>query len=386
MKCNNNRDKGCSLLEKLDNYTVIDFETTGRYINSCKIIEMSAVRVRDNEIEGVYTTFVNPEEPIPDEIVRLTGITDEMVEPAPTIKECIEEFIEFIGEDILIGHNISSFDSNILYDNALSSIGVKVQNDYVDTLNFVKRCGIDLSNYKLTTIQEYFDITNDSQHRSLSDCVATHECYQKMKPLFSCNAYVPKASGKTSAVNRKSFYNNDTQNILMLKGLLTGITCDNVLTKDEVMALRSWVDNNRQLSGTYPFDVVIEEIEKALMDGVLEKHELEYMLDVFKSLLDPVESFSENCSCSDISLSGKIVCLTGEFEKFDSRADVEKYLEEKGAIIKNSVIKSLDYLIVGGCGSGNWSCGNYGNKVKKVLEMQKKGSDVKIIKEEELMA
>ena len=229
--CNNDRDKGCSLLEKLDNYTVIDFETTGRYINSCKIIEMSAVRVRNNEIESVYTTLVNPEEPIPDEIVSLTGITDEMVEPAPTIKECIGEFIDFIGEDILIGHNIASFDSNILYDNALDSIGIKVQNNYIDTLNFVKHCRIELSNYKLTTIQEYFDITNDAQHRSLSDCVATHECYQKMKPLFSCNAYFNKSSGKTSAVNRKSIYSNDTQNIIMLKGLLTGITCDNVLPK-----------------------------------------------------------------------------------------------------------------------------------------------------------
>lgn len=381
MSYSNDREKGCSILEKLDNYTVIDLETTGFNVCECEIIEMSAVRVRNNQIVDTYTTLVNPQEKITNEVVALTGITNEMVETAPTIYECIEDFIVFIGNDILLGHNIASFDSNILYDNALYTINYKLENDYLDTLRFIKYCNLELPNYKLTTLQEHLGVINEAQHRSLSDCIATHECYQKMKPLFMPTSIKkPKATAKSSTY----MYSSDTQNIIMLKGLLTGITCDDMLTESEVLSLHSWVNNNRQLAGTYPFDVVISEIDKALEDGILEKHELDMMLEIFKSLLDPVESFSEKCDCSDIDFSGKLVCLTGEFENFNSKGEAEKYLERKGAIIKKSVIKKLDYLIVGGCGNSNWSCGNYGNKVKKALELQFEGCELRILKEDEI--
>lgn len=373
------REKGRSLLKKIDDYTVIDLETTGRYVNSCNIIEMSAVRVRNNQIVDTYTTLVNPLEKIPYEITELTGITDEMVETAPTIYECIEDFIVFLGDDILLGHNIATFDSTILYDNALYTIDYKLKNDFLDTLRYIKHCGLELPNYKLTTLQKHFGVVNDAQHRSLSDCIATHECYQKMKPLLT-----KETTSTTKSANKSFAHSADTQTIIMLKGILTGITCDDVLTENEVLSLQSWVNKNRQLAGTYPFDMVISEIDKALEDGVLEKHELDKMLGVFKSLLDPVESFSDNSDCSDIDFSGKTVCLTGEFEKFDSKEEAEECLENKGAIIKKSVIKKLDYLIVGGRGNANWSCGNYGNKVKKAMELQFEGSNLKILKEDEI--
>lgn len=154
------------------------------------------------------------------------------------------------------------------------------------------------------------------------------------------------------------------------------------------MSLKNWVDNNRQLEGHYPFDFVLSEIDKALEDGVLEQAELDHMLQVFSDVLDPVENFSEKTeeASTAISFDGKSVCLTGEFVHFEQRTELENILAGKGAIIKKSVIKALDYLIVGGNGSENWSCGNYGTKVKRALELQEKGSQIKILKEEELMA
>ena len=99
------RNKGKSLLIKADNYTVVDIETTGLSIYDSEIIELSAIRVRDNVITDTFTTLVRPQSYIPFNIVTLTGITNEMVENAPTIDVAIQKFLDFIGDDILLGHN-----------------------------------------------------------------------------------------------------------------------------------------------------------------------------------------------------------------------------------------------------------------------------------------
>ncbi len=383
-----NRLKGKSVLNDLSDYVVIDLETTGFNVNDCSIIELAAVRVRNNQIVDTYDTFVNPEERIPRAVTELTGITNDMVSSAPTIEACLPEFLDFIGKDILLGHNIASFDTSILYDNAMELFGRPLQNDYLDTLHYARHCELDVPNYKLETIQDYLNVVNEGQHRAVYDCIATHECYQKLKPLFI--GIKQKASGNSAPRNRRQWtrFSEDTQSLNLLKGLLLGVTCDNVLTEAEVMSLKNWVDNNRQLEGHYPFDFVLSEIDKALEDGVLEQAELDHMLQVFSDVLDPVENFSEKTeeASTAISFDGKSVCLTGEFVHFEQRTELENILAGKGAIIKKSVIKALDYLIVGGNGSENWSCGNYGTKVKRALELQEKGSQIKILKEEELMA
>lgn len=368
---NYSRKKGKSLLEKADNYTVIDIETTGTYVTDCEVIELSAIRVRDNQPIEKYTTLVNPKENIPEEIIELTGITNEMVKDAPTLSECLESFLDFIGDDILLGHNIVAFDSNILYDEAEFYLERIVSNDMIDTLRFSRHCDIDVPNHKLKTLQDYFGVVNDAQHRALSDCLATHECYQKMKSLIKIKQKKPYCGIADS-----------TKNLIALKELLSDASLDGKITKSEVFSLKSWLDSNQNLAGNYPFDIVFKSIEKVLEDGVLEQEELEELFDIFQEVLDPVNAVAK-CDDSHIDFSEKKICLSGEFEFFSSKAEVESLLIAKGAEIKKSVVKSLDYLIVGGKGSDAWSSGNYGTKVKKALEWNEKGSAIQILREED---
>ena len=135
-----NREKGATIYESLSDYVVIDLETTDVYVTTCSVIELSAIRVRNNEICETFSTLVNPEEKIPEEVTQLTGITDSMVKDAPTLKECLPAFLEFLGDDVLLGHNIVSFDVNILYDAAEGLFGKKIQNDCLDTLYYSRRC------------------------------------------------------------------------------------------------------------------------------------------------------------------------------------------------------------------------------------------------------
>ena len=110
----------------------------------------------------------------------MTGITNEMVRDAASISGAISEFIDFIGDDVLVGHNVH-FDINFLYDVALSELSHVLGNDFVDTLRISRRLLKDSRDHKLDTIAEHYKIAPRNLHRSLSDCELTSECYLQMK-------------------------------------------------------------------------------------------------------------------------------------------------------------------------------------------------------------
>lgn len=177
-------EKGENLRIKTDNYTFIDLETTGKYVGYCEIIEMSAVRVRDNKVTDTFSTLIKPEKSIPAKITEKTGITDDMVADAPDIREKLPEFLEFVGDDIVVGHNIASFDSSLIYDLCLE-FGLKPFANYmVDTLHYAHCCDIDVPDYKLTTLTKYFGIEHDA-HRALNDCLANVKVYEKLKEKYT---------------------------------------------------------------------------------------------------------------------------------------------------------------------------------------------------------
>ena len=163
-------------------YTVIDLETTGLSPASDSIIEFAAVKIRDSLVVDQYSTLINPETPICREITMLTGITDEMLQGAPLIETVLPECIQFIGQDILIGHNIH-FDLSFLRP-AAHALGLPLDNDYIDTLQLSRRLCPELENYKLCSLQRHFGVKNPEAHRALSDCLCTHGCYQKLRELL----------------------------------------------------------------------------------------------------------------------------------------------------------------------------------------------------------
>lgn len=174
-----------SISRKVSDYTVIDIETTGF---SGEIIELAALKVRNDIVVADYSTLIKPESDIETKIVNLTGITNEMVSSAPTISEKLQEFLDFIDDDIVVGHNVGGFDIKMIND-ACHSIGIEpMNNSYIDTLNYSRHCDIYVENHKLPTLANYFGITYDA-HRALNDCEATHLLYQQIRDMYDEKIY-----------------------------------------------------------------------------------------------------------------------------------------------------------------------------------------------------
>ncbi len=178
------RNKGNRLNQYVKDYVVFDLETTGINQERDAIIEISAIKVSGSVVQGNYSTLVNPRRYIPAGATAVNGITDEMVADAPDIEVAIAGFIEFIGNDILVGHNIHTFDTNFAYDAAFMSLGKEMNNDYIDTLYMARKCLPQLSHHKLTDVSKHFRIETKGAHRALNDCIMNQRCYEEMGKIM----------------------------------------------------------------------------------------------------------------------------------------------------------------------------------------------------------
>lgn len=161
-----------------DDYVVLDIETTGLATYS-EIIEIAAVRVRNNVIADQFEAFVKPLRSIPQKITLITGITNKMVENAEPIEKVLADFHGFVGNDVLIGHNIKSFDMRIINAQA-AKCGIDFSNELVDTLLMARRL-LPIEKKSLADVCAYYNVVNNTAHRALSDVLATNECYQHLK-------------------------------------------------------------------------------------------------------------------------------------------------------------------------------------------------------------
>ncbi|WOV84702.1 exonuclease domain-containing protein [Sporosarcina jeotgali] len=157
-------------------YVVLDFETTGLRAGADKIIQIGAIRYFNHWKDEEMDALINPQRYISPTITRITGISNEMVEEAPTIDEKIEELIEFIGELPIIAHN-ASFDMGFLY--ALEGLnGVSIpEYTVIDTVKIARQKIKDTPNHKLTTLTQYLQLEHDA-HNAIGDCLATAAIYQ----------------------------------------------------------------------------------------------------------------------------------------------------------------------------------------------------------------
>ena len=150
-------------------YVVLDIETTGLSFLTEKITELGAVKMKNGEIIEEFESFVNPEKPIPEKIVNITHITDEMVKDAGTIAEVLPKFLDFLGDAVLVAHN-ANFDIGFIRYNA-EKLGYKLDNTYIDTLSLSKQVFPELKKYKLGLIAEKLGIRVDVAHRALDDVI-----------------------------------------------------------------------------------------------------------------------------------------------------------------------------------------------------------------------
>ena len=150
-----------------DEIVVFDIETTGLSALNCKITEIGAVKIRAGEVIDRFNTFVNPEVSIPEEIVKLTGITDDMVANAPLYPEALRAFLDFAGDDMLVAHN-ATFDIGFIRHFAgLSEL--PFTNSYMDTLALSRFINPELKNHKLDTLAKYYELGEFNHHRACDD-------------------------------------------------------------------------------------------------------------------------------------------------------------------------------------------------------------------------
>lgn len=178
-------NKGKRLAGYVPDYVVFDLETTGTSWINDAIIEISAIRINGKRVKETFSTLVNPGRAIPHGATAVNGITDEMVADAPRIQEALPEFLAFIGNETLVGHNIQSFDLKFVYQAAEQFLGRTVQNDYIDTLYMARRRLPQLAHHRLTDLAAYFRINSEGAHRALNDCQMNWQCYEKMGELLA---------------------------------------------------------------------------------------------------------------------------------------------------------------------------------------------------------
>ena len=161
-----------------DEFVVFDIETTGLSPVNCKIIEIGAVRIKNGKVLEKYDTFVNPECIIPEEIIELTSITNEMVADARTIDIVLPEFLRFVGNRLLIAHN-ADFDTGFIRA-AAKALNVDFNSPYLDTVALSRYLNTDLKSHKLDVLAKHYSLGNFNHHRASDDAEMLSYIFFKM--------------------------------------------------------------------------------------------------------------------------------------------------------------------------------------------------------------
>lgn len=177
------RQRGKRRAEYIDDYVVFDLETTGLSPLTDKIIELSGLKVKAGKVVETFSTLVNPGRPIPYGATAINGITDDMVKDSPSIHQVLGKFLDFVGDFVLVGHNIHTFDMKFIYIAAEEGLGRAVANDYIDTLYLARKCLPELSHHRLVDLASHFKFSTQGAHRALADCQMNQKCYEAMAKL-----------------------------------------------------------------------------------------------------------------------------------------------------------------------------------------------------------
>lgn len=160
---------------KQQTFVAFDTETTGMWAPINRVVEIAAVKFSLGNGElGSFQSLINPRRQIPPEVIRIHGITDEMVKDSPTANQVLEQFMTFCGTDsILVAHN-APFDISFV-GSELHRAGLKFgPNPILDTVDIYHRFFPGLPSYSLLNLSKHFGIAQSQEHRALSDAILVH--------------------------------------------------------------------------------------------------------------------------------------------------------------------------------------------------------------------
>tara|TARA_B100000686_G_scaffold290562_1_gene317999 strand:+ start:76 stop:579 length:504 start_codon:yes stop_codon:yes gene_type:complete len=159
---------------KNKNLCILDIETTGFEPENSEIIEIFILKVSNSEIIDEFYSLFKPKDQINNSEIH--GITDLKVKNAPLFKDKNDEIVDFIGDSVIVGHNLENFDLQFLNH----YLNTELKNEFIDTLHLSRSVlGNKVANHKLNTLAIYFDV-NPPTHSARDDVMTTFEIYKKL--------------------------------------------------------------------------------------------------------------------------------------------------------------------------------------------------------------
>ena len=362
-----------------------DVETPNRKNN--RICSIGLSLIEDDKVIWTKEYLVNPECSFDKTNILIHGIKPEDVSNAPVFPSVWKEISHFFVENLVAAHN-ATFDLCVLKKTlkAYEIEGPMVY--YVCTMRMARHIMEGLENRQLSTVSRYYGIKL-AHHNAGSD---SNACAQILCRWIEedvgiddyTKSYLLVDSGEEYLGRKPVTPSKNTQELLALSAFLEGITCNDELTEGELAHLQRWLDEHKHLKGNYPYDRIYTTMMTAFEDGIIDSEERQALLLLFKQVYNPIDNTDCGCIEGDtIDISGRLFCITGEFNCGERKTVLEK-LSAKGGISQGSVTRKTEFLIVGSKGSEMWSAGNYGTKIKKALELQEKGFPIRIIQEKDI--
>lgn len=185
---------------------IVDIETTGLDPAADEIIEIGAIKVEGGEVKDIFNKLIKPEKQVPENIVSLTGITQEMLVGELPVKPVLSLFASFIGDSIIVAHN-AAFDTTFLKIKMKKYLNKELDNFIVCTLLVARDLLPNLENHKLPTIARYFNLDIANRHRAIGDAELTYQIWLKFLDKLKNKNIATKKDLETyiSSLNRPKF-------------------------------------------------------------------------------------------------------------------------------------------------------------------------------------
>ena len=186
------------------------------------------------------------------------------------------------------------------------------------------------------------------------------------------------------------FKNDLNRSLGALVGIAQGLICDAKLNDDEILFLNRWLQENENISLTWPGDVVHERIRAALVDGVVTEGEREHLMKTLQQLIGgTLDELAESTHVTSLAFDevdtlrfqNSLFCLTGDFV-FAPRAICAEAIERRGGLVSSSVSRKTRYVVVGGLGSPEWKHGSFGTKLEQAMKLKREGVALLVIHED----
>ena len=197
-----------------DEFIIFDIETTGLSNKLDRITEIGAVRIKGGKILEEYNQLINPQMPIPEKIIQLTGITNEMVANAPAIEEVLPKFISFIGAAPLVAHN-ASFDIGFIREN-VRRFGLTIKNTVLDTLQLARVLLPNLKRHKLDIVAKELGVKLENHHRAVDDALCLANIFVKMIEMMKEKEIYTFKDINTQLSKKADYTKLDTYHIILL--------------------------------------------------------------------------------------------------------------------------------------------------------------------------